>query len=235
MTDKLSDLRQTINQLDDDILALVRRRMQLAADIIAAKSDAVAYRPGREAEVVKRLIAAAPELPAPLIGNLWRQLMTASTALQNGATRIAVHPGAMAVAGWHFGALFPIETCSDMASLRDLMKGSGGAEFALVPQECEAELAAWLLDDETVQVIAMTPLLLSDAMPPVWMLGRHPADQVRDETSIIACDGASGPHIITRPGRVAAPLADLSGRHRVIGVIASAALPARRQATRSEP
>ena len=47
MTDKLSELRQTINQLDDEILALVRRRMLLAADVIAAKNGGAAYRPGR--------------------------------------------------------------------------------------------------------------------------------------------------------------------------------------------
>lgn len=223
MTDKLSDLRQTINQLDDDILALVRRRMELAADIIAAKRDSVAYRPGREAEVVKRLIAAAPELPAQLIVNVWRQLMTASTSLQNGTTSIAVHRGAMAVAGWHFGALFPIRECADMLALQGLMGAADGADFALVPTSCEAELAAWLLGDETVHVIARTPLLDSSSMPPVWMLGRQPADQVRDETSLVAHDDGTGPRIITRQGRVAAPLADLSGPHRVIGVIASAA------------
>ena len=38
MTDKLSELRQTINQLDDEILALVQRRMILAGDVIAAKN-----------------------------------------------------------------------------------------------------------------------------------------------------------------------------------------------------
>ena len=224
MTDKLSDLRQTINQLDDDILALIRRRMELAADIIAAKSDSVAYRPGREAEVVKRLIAAAPDLPAQLVANVWRQLMTASTSLQNGATRIAVHRGAMAVAGWHFGAMFPIEECSDMAALQDMMGPEGPAGFALVPATCEAELAAWLLADETVHVIAQTPLTGAESMPSVWMLGRHPADQVGDETSIIAHDSASGPRISAWPGRVATPLPDVPERHRVIGVIASAPL-----------
>ena len=223
MTDKLSDLRQTINQLDDDILALVRRRMELAADIIAAKSDAVAYRPGREAEVVKRLIEAAPELPAQLIANIWRQLMTASTSLQNGATRIAVHQDAMAVAGWHFGAMFPIVACDDLATVQKLMAVDGGADFALVPTSCAADLAAWLLDDATVHVIAQTPLKGSDTMPPVWMLGRQPADQVAEETSLIAHDSGTGPRIITREGRVGEPLAELSGRQRVIGVIASAA------------
>lgn len=224
MTDKLSDLRQTINQLDDDILALVRRRMELAADIIAAKRDSVAYRPGREAEVVKRLMAAAPDLPAQLIANIWRQLMTASTSLQNCTARIAVHHRAMAVAGWHFGAMFPIDDCDDMVVVQKMMGGDGGASFALVPTACEAELAAWLLHDETVHVIAQTPFLGSDAMPSVWMLGRHPADKMDHETSIIAHDSGSGPRLLTRPGRIAAPVADLSGRHRVIGVIASAAL-----------
>ena len=49
-----------------------------------------------------RLVAAAPDLPAQLVVNLWRQLMTASTALQNDSMTIAVHRDAMAVAGWHF-------------------------------------------------------------------------------------------------------------------------------------
>ena len=40
MTDKLTDLRRTINQLDDQILDLISRRMTLASDIIAAKQGA---------------------------------------------------------------------------------------------------------------------------------------------------------------------------------------------------
>ena len=40
MTDKLTDLRRTINQLDDQILDLINRRMTLAGDIIAVKQGA---------------------------------------------------------------------------------------------------------------------------------------------------------------------------------------------------
>ena len=103
------------------------------------------------------------------------------------------------------------------------MTADDGADFALVPTSCAAELAAWLLDDATVHVIAQTPLKGSDTMPPVWMLGRHPADQVADETTLIAHDSGTGARIITRQGRVGEPLAELSGQQRVIGVIASAA------------
>ena len=87
MTDKLTDLRRTINQLDDQILDLIDRRMTLAGDIIAAKQGRAAFRPGREAQVIERLAAAAPNLPRQLVTNVWRQLMTASTVLQDAASR----------------------------------------------------------------------------------------------------------------------------------------------------
>ncbi len=142
MTDKLSELRQTINQLDDEILALVRRRMVLAADVIAAKNGGAAYRPGREAEVMARLVASAPDLPAGLVVNLWRQLMTASTALQSDSMTIAVHRDAMAVAGWHFGGFFTTIGCDDLASVRQAMadgadtlvarQGTNGPELEVV-------------------------------------------------------------------------------------------------------
>ena len=38
MTDRLTELRDTIDRLDDEILALIQRRMKLSADIIAAKT-----------------------------------------------------------------------------------------------------------------------------------------------------------------------------------------------------
>ena len=142
MTDKLSELRQTINQLDDEILVLIRRRMVLAADVIAAKNGGAAYRPGREAQVMARLVASAPDLSAGLVVNLWRQLMPASTALQSHSMTIAVHRDAMAVAGWHFGGFFRTIGCDDLASVRQAM--ADGADIALLPAGCEAGMAGWL-------------------------------------------------------------------------------------------
>ena len=131
MTDHLNDLRETINRLDDDILALVRRRMTLAGDIIAAKGGNAAYRPGREAAVIERLAASAPDLPRQLVANLWRQLMTASTALQDAALEVAVHHQAMAVAGWHFGGLVTIRECADLEAVKSRL--DTGVGLALVP------------------------------------------------------------------------------------------------------
>ena len=219
MTDKLSELRQTINQLDDDILALVRRRMVLAGDVIRAKNGDAAYRPGREAEVIARLIAAAPDLPAQLVMNVWRQLMTASTALQTSQMTIAVHQQAMAVAGWHFGGFFTSISCADVDATRRAMRD--GADLALLPQGCEADLAAWLLQEDRFHVIARTPPRGSDGMAPVWMVGRHPADPVAAETTLVARQADDGAVLDILPGRQEPGDDDAPGRRRVIGIIAS--------------
>ena len=216
MTDKLSELRQTINQLDDEILALVQRRMILAGDVIAAKNGGSAYRPGREAEVMHRLVAAAPDLPAQLVVNLWRQLMTASTALQNDSMTIAVHRDAMAVAGWHFGGFFTIIDCDDLAAVRQVM--AGGANVALLPAGCEAGMAEWLLEDRDFHVIARTPPAASSTLVPVWMIGRQPADPVADECTLVARHGSDGPVLDMVAGRHDSAASDDA---RVIGVIAS--------------
>ena len=216
MTDKLSELRQTINQLDDEILALVRRRMVLAADVIAAKNGGAAYRPGREAEVMVRLVASAPDLPAGLVVNLWRQLMTASTALQSDSMTIAVHRDAMAVAGWHFGGFFRTIGCDDLASVRQAM--ADGADIALLPAGCEAGMAGWLRGEEGLHVIARTPPVGSSTLVPVWMIGRQPADPVAEECTLMARQGMDGPELEVVSGRLDGAA---SGGARVIGVIAS--------------
>ena len=216
MTDKLSELRQTINQLDDEILALVRRRMVLAADVIAAKNGGAAYRPGREAEVMARLVASAPDLPAGLVVNLWRQLMTASTALQNDSMAIAVHRDAMAVVGWHFGGFFTTIGCDDTASVRQAM--ADGADIALLPAGCEADMAGWLLEEEGLHVIARTPPVGSSTLVPVWMIGRQPADPVAEECTLVARRGMDGPELEVVSGRLDGAA---GGGARVIGVIAS--------------
>ena len=218
MTDKLTDLRRTINQLDDEILDLIDRRMTLAADIIAAKQGHAAFRPGREAQVIDRLAAAAPNLPRQLVANVWRQLMTASTMLQDDRIQIAVHDDAMAVAGWHFGGLPTIRSCADLDEVRTAL--GAGATLALVPENLAHDLAAWLLHDETYFIVARTPYHPSPALPPALMIGREPADEVADEVSLVARQTPKGVVIERLPGRVSGSVKGMVDTHRVIGVIA---------------
>ena len=218
MTDKLNDLRRTINQLDDQILDLIDRRMTLAGDIIAAKRGRAAFRPGREAQVMERLAAAAPNLPRQLVTNVWRQLMTASTVLQDDHIHIAVHHDAMAVAGWHFGGLADTLYCADIGAVKAGL--DAGATLALVPESLEQELAAWLLQDVSYFIVARTPYHPSPALPPVLLIGREPSDEVADEVTLVARQNRGGVVLDRLPGRKEGPVEGVADRHRVIGVIA---------------
>ena len=103
MTGKLQDVRAAIDQIDDELLDLICRRMALSAEVAKVKSGAVTYRPGREAEVFKRLAARVPDLPAGITRNIWRQIMTASSAAQDRSIAVAALANAMPAAAWHFG------------------------------------------------------------------------------------------------------------------------------------
>ncbi|HAD07892.1 MAG TPA: chorismate mutase, partial [Porticoccaceae bacterium] len=59
----LGDLRQRIDDLDTQLLTLVNQRAQLAqvvAEIKTENGDAVFYRPEREAQVLRRVMAENP-------------------------------------------------------------------------------------------------------------------------------------------------------------------------------
>ncbi len=56
MSDKLKQCRDQIDAIDEQILALVNARAQLAREIGSLKDDGVIYRPEREAQVLRRLM-----------------------------------------------------------------------------------------------------------------------------------------------------------------------------------
>lgn len=75
----VSALRAEIDRVDDALLALVERRVELTAAMAALKADApdrLRIRPRREAEVVGRLTRRARAAPPAMVEHLWRTLMS---------------------------------------------------------------------------------------------------------------------------------------------------------------
>ena len=84
--DQINRVRQDIDALDEQLLALVNRRAWLAQRIGELKrgaDDAPVYRPEREAAIIRKLQAANPgPLPDTAIRSLWRELMSACRGLE---------------------------------------------------------------------------------------------------------------------------------------------------------
>ncbi|MDE3012208.1 MAG: prephenate dehydratase [Pseudomonadota bacterium] len=79
---RLSELRSTIDRIDLEVLALLNRRAEAAAEIGVIKQGAV-YRPEREAQVLRKVQAAnAGPLSNETVSFLFREVMSACLALE---------------------------------------------------------------------------------------------------------------------------------------------------------
>lgn len=116
----LSDFRAEIDRIDDALHDLIMRRAGVVLQIAAVKSQAagaanipaLAIRPGREAQILRRLLARhSGALPGAVIARVWRELISAKIGLQ-GPLEMAVFGGPEPLAGWdvarsHFGSVTP--------------------------------------------------------------------------------------------------------------------------------
>jgi chorismate mutase/prephenate dehydratase len=144
----LDELRREIDALDDRIHDALIARAEVAGAVRAAKgADGAVFRPGREANVLRRLVARHHgDLPAIVIVRIWREIMTASSRLQ-GQLTVAVAPNAAGGAGLdlardHFGTLTAIQPVASIAqALSALMEAR--AQIALVPAAEDVPEEPW--------------------------------------------------------------------------------------------
>jgi chorismate mutase len=166
----LASLRAELDGIDDAVHDLLMRRAALVGALAASrlKTPGVALRPGREAQIVRRLLGRHHgALPPASVVRIWRELLAATTSMQ-AAHVIAVCEtdaggGYTQVAREHFGALTPMRVHSSPAqALADVSSRHASAAVLPLPSETETPRAAWwtaLLykDEPRIHVIARLP------------------------------------------------------------------------------
>ncbi len=156
MEDELSKLRQEIDRLDDEILARLARRAEVAHQVGVVKQGAI-YRPEREAQVLRRLMDANPgPLPPEAIGRVFREVMSACMALEQALAIAYLGPRGTfseSAARKHFGAA---PRLIDLPAIDDVFRAveSGNADYAVVPVENSTEGAV----GRTLDLLLDTPL-----------------------------------------------------------------------------
>src|SRR5258707_5120237 len=81
----LDDLRRQIDELDDQLHDLLMRRTEVVEAIGKEKKDGKvsAFRPGREAVILRRLVARhGGRFPAAGLVRIWREMLAATVGLQ---------------------------------------------------------------------------------------------------------------------------------------------------------
>lgn len=151
----LANRRAEIDRIDREMQHLLQARAKVVQGVVRAKKAATAagevappFRPGREAEVLRTLLANhSGDFPAASLLHIWREIMSGATRIQ-AVQRIVVAGGAGAVwdlARDHFGLGAEYDAVTDasaaFAALRDQ-----GAAAAVVPMPSVDGLGAWWRD-----------------------------------------------------------------------------------------
>jgi chorismate mutase/prephenate dehydratase len=164
----LDDLRREIDEIDDEMHDLLMRRTRVV-DAIGAlkKSDGMpAIRPGREAKILRRLMARhESKFPRALVVRIWREILSGTTRLQVDFA-VAVHvpesaPGFWDIARDHYGSFTPM-TAFGTASQVLRAVTEGVASVGVLPAPQDGDVDPWWPhlvspDAQTPRVMARLP------------------------------------------------------------------------------
>jgi chorismate mutase len=158
----LPALRAELDRIDDTLHDLLMQRAKVVEHVARAGKRS-AFRPGREASIVRRLVARHHgSLPVQTIFRMWREMLAGTTGMQ-APVIVAVcetEPGApMAqTAREHFGALTPLHVhASPARALSEVSAGTASVAVLPYPSDTDMWWATLLHQEPRVHIIARLP------------------------------------------------------------------------------
>ncbi|RAK57900.1 chorismate mutase [Phenylobacterium deserti] len=216
----LDEVRTRIDAIDRELLRLLDERAGLARAVAAAKAASgdtqrFGLRPGREAEILRRLLAEPRMAATPaLVVRVWRELMAESLSLQ-GPFNVSVWGGARTVelARMRFGAAPPLQAVAKPEEALAAARVKGGvAALALTPD------SAWwgrLLAEPRIKVFAALPCLAAWGPMSALAVADVDVEPTGDDRTFWVTDASQSAAAIeealSRDGVAATPLLQAGG------------------------
>lgn len=164
----LASLRAEIDRIDNDIHDLLMERAEVVEHVRAAKgADGIKLRPGREAEVLRRLIARHKgTFPKGALVRIWREVMSAYLKLQ-GHLAMAVYMPEPGAAYWdlardQYGSQTPMTAHASVRGVIGAVQ-SGDAAIGVLPIPMPSESDPWWRHlysnaENTPQILSRLPV-----------------------------------------------------------------------------
>jgi chorismate mutase-like protein len=149
-SEALDALRARIDEIDDRVHQLLMERTRVVEEVAAAKQGepkAAALRPGREAAILRRLMAAhTGPFPRGAVVRIWRELIAAQLLVQT-PFAVAVFMPTDASALWdlardHFGSQVPMTPFRSIGQVVGAVT-DGPATVGVLPIPAEGDRDAW--------------------------------------------------------------------------------------------
>jgi chorismate mutase len=194
----LADLRREIDRIDEAMHRLLMERGEIIATLIRVKkSDETgsAFRPGREAEMMRRLAARhGGLLPLDTAEGIWRVIIGTFTYVQKAYGVHADISGGDAPmrdsARFHFGFTVPFLTHGSAAEVIAAVAASAG-DLGMFRSDQGAQAGAWwtaLAEPSAPKIIARLPFIERPDHPagtPVFVVAKPLADAAARERVLI--------------------------------------------------
>ncbi|MEA2737555.1 MAG: chorismate mutase / prephenate dehydratase, partial [Acetobacteraceae bacterium] len=198
-TGSLPALRAELDRIDNIVHDLLMQRAEIV-EHVARSGKPAAFRPGREASIIRRLLGRhVGSLPPVALVRIWRELLAGTTTMQGGFS-LAVCDGDQGapltqLAREHFGALTPLRTYGSAGqALADVSQGAASVAVLPYPSESNNWWVALLHHEPRLHIIARLPFWAPrpDGAPSAQALvvAATPADASGEDQSFLGleCD-----------------------------------------------
>jgi len=141
----LEELRRSLDRIDDKLQDLLIERAEVIARVAANKKEGnlAAFQPGREAEIIRRLVARhRGNFPVATLVRMWREMLAATVRLQSPfAVAVYVPPEGQSfwdLARDHYGSNTPMSAYRSIGQvIRAVTEGQSSVGVLPMPQEGE--------------------------------------------------------------------------------------------------
>jgi chorismate mutase/prephenate dehydratase len=205
----LPALRAELDRIDDAMHDLLMQRAEIV-EYVARSGKPAAFRPGREASIIRRLLSRhRGALPPVTIPRIWRELLAGTTSMQGGFSLAVCDPDpgtpVTQLAREHFGALTPVRTYAGAEqALLDLSKGVASVAVLPYPSETDSWWMALLDHEPRLYVIGRLPFWMPrPAGAPslqALVVATTPPDASEEDQTVLSfeCDpDVSRAHLLT--------------------------------------
>jgi chorismate mutase-like protein len=201
----LSQLRDEIDRLDDQLMDLLLSRARLVDEIgpLKGASGAPILRPGREAMILRRLLDRAGDgFDRAAITHIWREIISAGVRQQGAFSVAASMPddgsSCWALARDHFGISAPITAMAGPAQVVGAVV-HGEVTAGVVPYPASDDPEPWwtrLLSDAAPRVVAHLPAAIglspAQGCPEGLLLAMMPPEPSGQDRTLIAFESVGG-------------------------------------------
>lgn len=197
-TESLADIRREIDRIDDGILDLIARRFDVVKRVRAHKAGTGSLatspiRPGREAQILRRLIERAGEqVPADLCFRIWRALISTASLKQapiriHGSAAFFASAASQVCLREYFGPTAFADHASEAAAFQALAANPGDLAAVAIDGSWAK---AWLEGHAgQAQVIGVLPFIATSAMPRLLIFGHADPEQTGTDETLVLTDG----------------------------------------------